>query len=447
MARVLVSWINRGSALALALAAATAARPAIAQEIAQEGGRATRDVAIASPPAQLVQPPSSAAPPPSRPRQKTRGLRPAEPEDTASDADSGPELKEHLRLNAGPLSIEPEVLMQVQAVPYVGAGSSLQGGDAGDRAGFRMRRARFGFDGRLFHRIPFEINVEYNSDVDVKPTALLHDAWFGYDRFRLLEVFVGTMDVPFSRSALTGSGEGALIERPYVVRALAPMHQLGARLEGHLWSGVLNYYAGIYNGLTRSSSFFTGYLENPSLTGKRFDGLTYSGRITSEPLGGLGRTIEDLHHGKFRIAAGASGFYSDGGTSGVLGLGGDLLLHAHGLHVLGELIGNRSTPKVDPSQATTTAVVPRAIVTSLGAVAEAGYVLMRDRLGITCRFEWLDPDTTAHSQASSWILTGGASYHILNDFLKAQLDYNHREEIHGSSLKNDSLVFQVQLNL
>jgi hypothetical protein len=31
--------------------------------------------------------------------------------------------------------------------------------------------------------------------------------------------------------------------------------------------------------------------------------------------------------------------------------------------------------------------------------------------------------------------------------LKAQLDFTHRQEIHGSSLKNDSLVFQLQLNL
>ena len=60
---------------------------------------------------------------------------------------------------------------------------------------------------------------------------------------------------------------------------------------------------------------------------------------------------------------------------------------------------------------------------------------------------WLDPDTAVKNESNSWILTGGASYHILNDFLKAQLDFTHREELHGLSLKNDSLVFQVQLNL
>src|SRR5580692_2611526 len=209
MARALVSWIAHGSMLALVLAA-----PRLA--LAQETDGAPREVAVASPPAQLVAPPpATASQPPAAHARTARTLRVADAEDGDGDADNGPEFKDHLRLNAGPLSIEPEVLMQVQAMPYVGADSTLEAGDPADRAGFRMRRARFGFDGRLFHRIPFEINVEFNSDVDVKPSALLHDAWFGYDRFRFMEIFVGTMDVPFSRSALIGAGDGALIERPF----------------------------------------------------------------------------------------------------------------------------------------------------------------------------------------------------------------------------------------
>ena len=79
--------------------------------------------------------------------------------------------------------------------------------------------------------------------------------------------------------------------------------------------------------------------------------------------------------------------------------------------------------------------------------AEAGYVVWKERLGVTARFEWLDPNTSVKNESDSWILTGGASYHVLNDFLKAQLDYTHREERYGKSLKNDSVVFQIQLNL
>jgi hypothetical protein len=334
----------------------------------------------------------------------------------------------------------------------VGADSTLEAGDPADRAGFRMRRARFGFEGRLFRRVPFEIIGEFNSAIPsscsscasgYQAASILHDAWFGYDRFRFLQVIVGTHDMPFSRSASVGAGESALIERPFAVRALAPFHQLGVHVEGHFWSGGLNYYAGVYNGLQRFDYFYQGYVENSAVLGNRFDGLTYSARLTSEPLGSLGRTMEDLHHGKLKIGAGASAFYSDGGTRGILGLGGDVMLHFRGLHVLAEFLANRTAPKQAPTVPTNVT----SVVTSYGAVAEAGYVAWKDRIGLTARFEYINADTAVKDERDSWIITGGIAYHVLNDFLKAQLDYTHREELHGKSLKNDSVVIQAQLNL
>jgi hypothetical protein len=453
LARALSSRISRASALAFALAlggpaiahaqdaAQAADRPGAARD--EPAARAIGQVAIASPPTtQLAAPPTT---PPADPAMRRAHRRP--PAQPQVDADGnpveqrGPAFKDYLRVNVGPLTIEPVVLMQVQAIPYVGADSSFEAGDTGEKGGFRFRRARFGFAGRLFQRVPFEITGEFNTDVQGRAT--LRDAWFGYDRYKFLQIFVGTHQTPFSRYAMTGSGDGALIERPFAVRAMAPFYQLGAHIEGHLWSGALSYYAGVYNGLQRSDQFFLGYVENSAVLGNRFDGLTYAGRLASEPLGSIGRTIEDLHHGKFRLAVGASSFYSDGGTRGVLGAGADLLLHCHGFHALGEFIANRSTPKQNPTQPTT----QTAVVTSYGVIGEVGYVVWKERLGITTRFEWLNPNTAVKDESDSWVLTGGASYHILHDFVKAQLDYSHREEIHGKSLKNDSLVLQLQLNL
>lgn len=365
----------------------------------------------------------------------------AKPPPSQAAEDVAPPFKERLRLHAGPLSIEPVVLMQVQAIPYVGSDAFVEAADPSDRPGFRFRRARFGFAGRVLHRIPFAITAEFNTDA--KGTAQLWDAWFGYDRYKFLQVFVGTHDVPFSRYAMAGSGDQALIERPFGVRAMAPYHQLGVHIEGHLFSGALNYYAGVYNGLQRSDQFFLGYVANSAVNGNRFDGLTYSARLSSEPLGGLGRTIEDLRHGELRLAAGASAFYSDGGTRGILGLEGDILLHYRGLHVMGEFLANRATPKQSPTQPTS----QTATVTSMAAVAEAGYVILKERLGATVRFERLVPNTAVSDEANSWAITGGVSYHVLHDLLKAQVDYTHREELHGLSLKNESVVMQVQLNL
>jgi hypothetical protein len=429
LARAFASIFAAGAALALA---------------AEPAALAQQQVAISTPPpviaqqqpATQAQDPAAAQPAAAPPAHRMR--RP--PSDDDGD-EHGPPFKDWLRLHAGPLTIEPTVLMQVQAIPYVGSDAFLEAADPAERGGFRFRRARFGFEGRVFHRVPFAISAEFNSDY--KGTAILHDGWFGYDRFKFLQVFVGAHDVPFSRSAMTGAGDQALIERPFAVRAMAPFHQLGAHLEGHLFGGGLNYYAGVYNGLQRTDQFFLGYIENSAVLGNRFDGLTYAGRLTSEPLGSTGRTIEDLRKGRFRIAAGASAFYSDGGTRGILGLGGDVLIHFRGLHVLGEFLANRSTPKQAPTQPTNQS----ATVTSYGVVGEAGYVILKERLGITTRFEWLNPNTAVQDESDSWILTGGISYHVLHDFLKAQIDYTHREELHGKSLKNDSLVIQAQLHL
>jgi hypothetical protein len=446
LARALAAGVAPRSVVAPALAAlALAAAPSSAQAQQPSG-----QVAVASPPAQLVAPAPShdggASPPPegALPLRAEHAHANDYDDDTVvggGPADSGPAFKEYLRLHAGPLAIEPIVLMQVQGIPYVGADASVLEGDPANRPGFRFRLARFGFEGRLFHRIPFEITAEFNSDV--AGTALLHDAWFGYDRYRFLQVFVGTQDVPFSRSALTGAGDGALIERPFAVRAMAPFHQLGAMVQGHLGSGDLNYYFGVFNGLERYDQFFQGYVENSAILGNLYDGLTYAGRITSEPLGPMGRTTEDLHHGKLRVSWGASAFYSDGGSRNIAGWGGDFLLHYRGLHILGEVIANRTTPKEQPTQPTT----QTATVTAYGEVVEAGYVIVQDRLGLSGRFEYLDPNTGVQNEQNSWILTVGASYHILSDFLKAQLDYTHREELYGLPLKNDSVVFQAQLNL
>jgi hypothetical protein len=367
--------------------------------------------------------------------------RPAEQPAPDSVPGADRDFRDLLERKAGPLRIAPVVLMQVQALPYVGNESYLQAGDLGERGGFRLRRGRFGLAGTLYRRVPFKITAELSSDD--KGTVRLHDAWFGYDRFKPLQVFAGARDVPFSRSALVDAGDSALIERPLAVRAMAPFHQLGLSAEGGFWSGALNYAIGVYNGVSRTDQFFEGYTENAAILGNRWGGLTYAARLRGDPLGDLGRTVEDLEHDKFRLSFGSSFFFSNGGTRNIFGIGGDVLIHVRGLHVLGEFLGSRTELRAEPTQPTSQS----ANVQSLSVVGEIGYVVLRKRLGITARFEWLNPNTGASDESDGWLLTGGISYHVLRDLLKAQLDYTHRQEIHGRTLANDALVFQFQLNL
>ena len=359
-----------------------------------------------------------------------------------ADADAGStNYRELLHVDVGPLTIGPTVLIQTQAIPYIGKEAFLPSGDPAERGGFRLRRARFGLEGKLYDRVPFKVNAEFGTDP--KGSARLHDAWFGYDKWKSFQFYAGARNVPFTRSSILDSGSGAMVDRPFAVRAMVPFNQIGMSAEGHLWKGALSYALGVYNGLERSDRFFEGYTENAALLGNRFDGLTYAARLESEPLGPLGNTIEDLKKGPFRLGMGASFFFSNGGTRDLLGAGGDFLLHSHGFHLLGEFISNHSSPHDVPTQPTSQI----STVQSLAAIGEIGYVLVKRRLGVNARFEWIDPNTSVDDEADSWIVSGGLSYHVLHDFLKAQLDFTHRQEIHGSSLKNDSLVFQLQLNL
>ncbi|MEO7331267.1 MAG: porin [Minicystis sp.] len=351
------------------------------------------------------------------------------------------DIHDWMHMDLGPLQIAPVVLMQVQAIPYVGGDSLLQTGDPAERGGFRMRRARFGFEGRVFHSVPFKITAEFNSDA--KGTALLHDAYFGYDKFKPLQIFAGAHDVPFSRSAMTEAGGSALIERPFAVRAMAPFHQLGVSARGSFFSGALKYNAGVYNGLQRTDQFFGGYQENSAINGNRFDGLTYAARLGSDPIGNMGHSVQDLHKGDFALSLGASFFFSNGGTRNIMGIGGDALAHWKGLHLLAEFLTNHSDPRTVPTQPSGQI----ATVQSLGVVGELGYMIFKDRLGVSARVEWIDPNTSVKDEADSLIVGGGASYHLFHDLLKTQLDFTHRQELSGKALANDSLVLQLQLNL
>lgn len=364
-----------------------------------------------------------------------------DPGEKKTAQDKWPDVRDWLRLNLGPLRLSPVVLMQVQGVPYVGADSLLQAGDASESGGFRFRRARFGFDGRLYRRVPFRITAEFNSDE--RGPFSIRDAWFGYDRWKPLQVFAGAMNVPFSRSSMADSGGNALIERPLAVRAMAPFYQLGVAAQGRFFSGALNYNVGVYNGLQRTDQFFRGFIEHAALSGNRFDGLTYAARLSSDPLGPLGRTIQDFYKGDLRIGMGANLFFSNGGTRNITGIGGDVLMHWKGFHLHGEFLTNHTAPRTVPTQPSGQISTVRA----LAAVGELGYMIFRERLGVTARFEWLNPNTSVKDEADNVLIVGGLSYHVLHDLLKAQLDYTHRRELYGKPLKNDSLVFQLQLNL
>jgi hypothetical protein len=439
--RPLLAWFF--AALTSGYAGVASAQPA--EPDAPEEGDDAADVEEAPPPddegAPPAEPPPEEEPPPPPPAPPAPTPEAEETEATRAAGEADVRLRDQLDLHAGPITLRPIVLVQVHATPFAGEDALIANGDIAERGGFRLRRARFGLGGDIDARAAFAVSAELSSDPG--GIAQMHDAWVGYTEYEFLSVYAGAQTTPMSRSALTNSGNVALLERPLAVRALAPEQQVGAQIAGRVSDGFFSYALGLFNGFQRNPRFYEGYEQSFAPLGNRFDGLAYGGRVGLEPLGPLDPTIHDLRHSEPRFGVGGGYFFSDGGARNIHIAGGDALLHAYGLHVLGELLWSRAEPETRP----TTSTPQLEDVTSFGLIAEAGYVVLRETLGLAIRFEWIDPNSAIEDESDDWLLTAGASFYFVEDILRLQAEFTHREETKGQSLDNDTFALGLQLAL
>ncbi|WP_437592595.1 porin [Sorangium sp. So ce1000] len=436
-----------GAAALLAAATSSAQEP---EPAAEEPAPAT-DVAIPAdtPTAaggDAIGEPQGAGAPAARPSAPAGAPRPRDAPAPGSPAHGSrdplaPGFRERARIALGPLEIAPIALLALQAAPYVGDDALTQAGDSAEHPGFRLRHVRAGLRGDVAGLVRFAISTELAEDD--AGTARIHEAWAGVTAARALEVIAGARTVPFSRSAMIGAGDGALAERPLAVRAIAPFTQVGIQAEGHFQDGAFSYYAGVYNAFQRSDQFYAGPSESLAPLGNRFEGIAVAGRVATEPQGPLGRTLQDVAGSPFRLGVGADGFFSDGGARTLYGASADVLVHAAGLHALGEVLWTGASPKAVPTQP----IAQITAVSSLALVVEAGTMLVARKLGVSGRVEWIDPNLDVEDEGDNLVLTGGVSYHAYDDLVKAQLEVTHREELGGLSLSNDAVILQLQLSL
>lgn len=366
----------------------------------------------------------------------------AQPGAAPKEAEKGDRpLRAAIHLDIGPVKLIPVLLVQAQVLPYVGDDAYASQGDYADSEGFRLRRARFGLEVGLLDQGRGRVSVELGSRED--GAARIHDAWLAWVGLPFLQIQGGAMTVPFSRSAIAGSADQALSERPLAVRSLAPGQQVGATAHGEIAKRAFVYDAGVFNGFSRSDQFFAGYQQNYAPLGNRFEGLAFVARAATEPLGPLTPSIADETKQAPALGLGADVFYSDGSARGILAAGGDALLHAAGFHLLAEGMFSQVMPKSVPEEP----VAAVADVKSLGVVGEAGYTILKDLLGISVRFEYVDAAMGVDDEGDQWLLGGGASALFLDGMVKSTVEFGHREEIHGLSLANDALLVQAQLAL
>lgn len=349
------------------------------------------------------------------------------------------DLRRAAVLSMGPVRVAPILLLQAHATPYAGNDAFFQSGDIAERGGFRLRHARFGLDTRYESDAILRVSTELGGSNDGR--VRINDAFVGWTTYSFFQVLAGAQFVPISRFANLRSGRLALIDRPFSTRAMSPGRQVGVVGRGWLWDRALGYQVGVFNGLQRANAFYEGYEQNYAPFGNRFDGLAYVARITSEPLGPLtGTAADETKSPEVRLGVGANYMFSDGGARDIHTAGGDAHLQVYGFHLLAEALWARVIPESDPTQ---TGALPFEL-TSFSFVGEAGYMILEEMLGATARFEWVDPNTAVEDEGDNWMFTGGAHFQFIDQVLKLQAEYTHREERFGPSLANDTVTISFQ---
>jgi len=342
------------------------------------------------------------------------------------------------RIESGPFDIVFHGRMNVWG-GYVGEDSLLGNGDKMQKPGFRMRRVRFGVDGHLARPITYRIELDIFDQE--KTGGPLYEGFVDWTPMHWIGATVGFMKLPFVRTAMNSSARLAHLDRAVGVNAMSPVNSLGLVLHSEPWEHHLTITAGVFNGLERKPGFFQGYQPIGVSEGNKFENLSYVARFDLEPLSPIGQGEPDLgKEPKFRLALGGGFLFNDGGSIRTLGASGFVHMKYYGIHLLGETVWDRSSPRAKPTTTNTIASTTK----RLFAQGALGYVILKDMLGLAARVEYTDGNMDVSNEDDQVIVAGTLSWYALGHFLKVQAEYQYRHELHGVKVANDAALLGVQ---
>lgn len=321
---------------------------------------------------------------------------------------------------------------------WVGDDALRSNGDAMQQPGFRLRRARLGVEGGFEDWLRFE--VELDAFDQERTGGPLYEAYVDVRPIRTVGATAGFMKFPFSYSEIRSSARLAHLDRSLGTYAMAPSSTMGVVVVGEPWLGHLRVTAGVFNGLQRKRGFHEGYEPVGVTEGNKFERLSYVGRVDLEPLDAVGPDEADLSGSEHpRLGLGGAFFYNDGRSIATLGASGYLHFKWYGAHLVGEVLWDRSKPQKNPTSTINT--IPSEVL-RLTAQGSLGYVWRK--FGLAARVEYLDDNRDRKTEGDEVVVAGTFTYYAVANFFKAQVEYQHRWERHGLSLKNDAVIAGVQ---
>ncbi|MCA9583467.1 MAG: hypothetical protein KC416_16820, partial [Myxococcales bacterium] len=316
-------------------------------------------------------------------------------------------------------------LTQVHFAPLVGEDALLANGDAASEAGFRIRRARVGFEGALGD--DFGIYLGLNLIGVDSADGVVSDAKIAWSPAKELLLSVGSGKVAYSRAALESSRRLPLVERAYAVNAITPGRRLGVTAEGAVWEDRIAYLVGVMNG-TRGFAL-----------GNQFGGVLYAGRLEFN-VWGHPDSRDPWADG---IALGGGALYDNGPSAATLAWSGDLVLAYEGARLVGEVLCDTTDPDDTPAPAATVADT----VDRCGGYVELAYTLpvwKAHKIQPAVRGELFDDNTALDDAGDLIAIGGGINGYLIDPYVRLQLHYLARIEREGVERKNDTLVMVVQ---
>ena len=326
----------------------------------------------------------------------------------------------------GDFTLSMGALIQVQGAFYAGDQIARTFGDPIDQEGFRVRRARLGFSGRLVKDFSYYIAVDLKDAAGISgdsgdPGNEILDARILWDRFSWLNISAGVDRVPFSTFSLQSSARLVLIERPLSTLELAPDRRVGLSLLGSV--GPLHYALGVYNG------------SEGVTTGNQLSGIALAARVGISIFDHPARFVPD----KMQVSLNAAFMYDNQAATDVLRAAGSLEVSGFRTKLTGEFIWLRSTPDEQPM-----GTPDAGEVSKWSATGELSVFIWRDMLQLAARYEYFRANDTLPTFGKQQLYGGGLNVYFYEHRLKLQIDYLRRDELEGPEVANDIGFAQLQ---
>ena len=326
--------------------------------------------------------------------------------------------------------IQPSLLTQIQATVFDQdvdpQADPATWGDPEDDPGFKVRRARAGFEGSdedFIYGVVLGMSSGFDAISSGSHDVGVVDAYGGWRMTDTLAISAGVQKVPFGRELLMSAGEILFQDRSLISNHIAPGRDVGILLDTHTAGAHLQ--AGVFNG-------------NNELLGDDNPGFLFAGRASytiggDEPVSTHGR-VDNLIW-----STGSNVAYNQGLATDELDLGADLLLRVGALAVLAEV----QMATITPTASDVAEPDVLAATTMRGGTLQVGY--SHGAWEPALRVEYFDSDTAHDNNGDLMVINAGVTGHFADDHFRAGVGFVHREELGGNALANDTAKFWFQV--